>query len=263
VRPPLIIVAVACAATLAAAPVNMPPSPAAGSPLWTAAGAFLGVFLGFLFARLGEFLKTQHERGRSYRSALERLYNTANEYINDVAEMINRAAHAGAGAQRGALSWIYPCELPIDRSYYEALLDAKLVDLLITFNIMLARYNRMAVDVRQSSIGVQDAYVAGKLPEESWREFLRQQGANLDRIRKFLSVVDDRVRDLAVRSILLKAQFTGRRARLFRMIGILRLWPLEEAAVDEERRKFDRSIAESRKRNVEEAMARVASIEKP
>ena len=42
-RPPLIIVALACAATVAAAPMDMPPSPAPGSPLWTAAGAFLGV----------------------------------------------------------------------------------------------------------------------------------------------------------------------------------------------------------------------------
>jgi hypothetical protein len=243
--------------------METPPSAPPASPWWTAAASFLGVLLGFLAARLGEILKAQHERGRSHHRALVHLYNAANEYINDIPEFIGRAAHARAGAERGALSWRYPCELPIDRSYYGDLLDSQLVNLIIRFNIMIARYNRLVVDLRQSSFSVQDAYVAGRVQEESWQQFLSQQGANLETIQKILSVVDDRVRDLAVRGSLLTAQFTGRKARLLRIIGILRVWPLKQAAVDEERRKFDEDVAASRKRSVEEGLAKVASIDKP
>jgi hypothetical protein len=231
------------------------------SPWWSAAGSFLGVFLGFLSARLGELFKAQHERSRLHRRALGRVYDSANEYVNDISEMINRAGRARAAAQRGELSWIYPYELPIDRTYYGDLLDSGLVDALIRFNIMIARYNRLVVDLRQMSFNLQDAYVASRVPEELWRESLKQRDANLDTIQKFLLVVDDRARDLAVRASLLRSQFAGRKARLCRMIGILRVWPLKPSAVDQERREFDQGIAKSGKHAVNEGLAKVASID--
>jgi hypothetical protein len=217
--------------------------------------------LGFLSARLGELLKAQHERGQLHRRALDRLYVSANEYLNDISEMIRRADLARGGAKRGELSWKYPYELTIDRTYYGDLLDSELVDLLLRFNIMIARYNRLVVDLRQMSFNVQDAYVASRVQEEFVAVVREIAGRDLNTIEVFLRRVDDHARDLAVRADLLRSQFAGRKARLYRMIGILRVWPLEQSAVVQERHEFDEGIERSRKRTVKEELAKVASID--
>ena len=87
------------------------------------------------------------------------------------------------------------------------IMDLDLVKRVAGLNTDLARYNRDVQHLGRARDSLQTAHLADTLPLPAWQEAMKAEAPHWGDIAKHLDAVDNDVRDVCVRAILLVFQY--------------------------------------------------------
>lgn len=237
--------------SLLAVPTTRPPSNVT-SALPVLVSAFFGAFFAFLFTRLGGWLTGKLARGKEHKRALARTERLCQDYLNDIITNKKLTGRAVEALAAGVPYWQFPHPFAIDQSLTMEIIDLDMATRVASVNTRLRRFNRNVEDFRRAHDDLQKAMLAQSIPGDVWAAASQRAAPLWSEFVPFLDHLDNEVRDLCTRAVLLVRQYESRRARLLRAVGILRCWRLREAEVAQARKQFDEEreklLAASRER---------------
>jgi len=173
--------------------------------------AFGGALLGGLLVIIGEAARARLRRGGQHRTSLARLERVCVDYLNEILTNRRLARDAFMASAATALYWHLPNPFEIDRSFATDIMDLDTNKLTAAMNTDLLRYNYDIAKLGRARDALQTAHLADTLPLPVWQEAMRLEAPKWQRIATHLGIVDDLVRDVQVRAVLLVYQYDSRR----------------------------------------------------
>ena len=201
------------------------------SPWWDSNtfSAFIGAVVGGLLVMVGQTAGAKLARGKLHRNSLVRLERRCQDYLNEVLTNKRLAGDTKRAAEKAALFWHLPNPFEVDRSFAVDIFDIDLGKRVVSLNTHLARFNHDLEHFGRARESLQGAHLAGTLPLAVWQDAMQKEAPHWGDLEKYLDQVDDEVRDIFAREVLLVAQYDSLRAALLRCGGLAQLPQLVDA----------------------------------
>lgn len=239
-------------------------------PWWESnlVAAVLGVLIGSAVTFASEVAREKRARSTKHRESLARLERTCTDYLNEIISNRRRAREAEAAARRGSLFWHFPHAFAVDQRFASEILDLDLNNRVMVCNLEMSRFNYDTERLRQAHDDLQRVLLAEQLPLNVWNQSAANEAVRWAELADHLDTVEELVRDISVRSILLVEQYDSAAARRRRLYGLgsQRTRPLEAGSVASARRDFDarrQALLDQNRREMEERRRRTQSEPPP
>lgn len=203
--------------------------------------ALAGAIIGGLLVVVAEAARARLARGTLHRTSLVRLERACAAYLKEVTLNMGYALMAENAAGRATLFWKLPHPFEIETSFAVDIFDLDMNKRVASVNNNFMRYNRTVDHLRRVRESLQAAQLGGTLDPEVWVHATRQEGPQWAALQVFLSRLDDSIRDLKVRAVLMVEQYDSLPAQVMRCfgLGLVRSWPLREAVIEAARQELN------------------------
>ena len=204
-------------------------------------GAVVGAVIGGIFLLLGQAAEARRKRWQRHRESLARLERRCVDYLNQIISEKRLAAQASAAAEAKAVSWRFPHVFAVEPSFTVDIMDLDMNVRVAILNTEFALYNRDVEDLVRCRQGLQPLFLEGKIPDDLWRQVMATEAAVWKDMGPHLEAVDELVRDLKVRAVILVEQFDSEPSarRRFFGLGKMKTEPLSNEAVHHARQEFE------------------------
>lgn len=179
-----------------------------------ATDAFLGAFFAFLFIRLGDFLKTIHDKIKRHHNALVRFQYMCNEYFNIIVDNISVVNNFAKLVEKTITTSIIPVYInrfhpfEIDKNILLDFQDIKLINEAFSFHDDLNRTNSDMANFTRFYNEMRQGMLQGNISREEYKYNIQNIVGEFKKVKNFFEYLDEKTeRMVAISRCLLRDKF--------------------------------------------------------